>query len=52
MFCFPFLLDGGRPGWWCAQGAEAKVRVGAGLSLQLPLGSHTTTQPSSIEEEG
>ena len=25
---FSFLLDGGRPGWWCAQGDEARVKVG------------------------
>ena len=47
-----FLLDGGRPGWWCEQGDWARVKVGAGLSLLRQLGEHTTTQPSSIEEEG
>jgi phage gp46-like protein len=47
-----FLLDGGRPGWWCEQGDEAKAEVGADLWLLRRFRGHTTTQPSSIEEEG
>jgi hypothetical protein len=49
---FSFLLEGGRPGWWCVHGDEAKVEVGADLSHLRQLSRHTTTQPSSLEEEG
>jgi len=39
-------------GWWWAQGDGAKAKVGADLGVLWNLNSHTTTQPSSIEEEG
>jgi hypothetical protein len=52
MSSFSFLHDGGRRGWWCAQDDGVKVTVGGDLSLLLQFGGHTTTQPSSIEEEG
>ncbi|HEX7886206.1 MAG TPA: hypothetical protein VF474_09535 [Phenylobacterium sp.] len=47
-----FLLDGGRPGWWCSQDEEAEIKVGVDLILRRHLSGHTTTQPSFIEEEG
>ena len=47
-----FLLDGGRPGWWCEQGGEERTKVGADLGVLRRRGGLTTTQPSSIEEEG
>ncbi len=34
------------------QGGEAKAKVGARPLILGQLGGHTTTQPSSIEEEG
>jgi hypothetical protein len=41
-------------GWWCAQDDEAAAPFGADALLRpsLQLSGHTTTQPSSIEEEG
>jgi hypothetical protein len=41
-------------GWWCARGGEELPLVGAGALGRhtFQLGGHTTTQPSSIEEEG
>jgi len=39
-------------GWWWAQGDDVKTEVGADLGVLWVLNSHTTTQPSSIEEEG
>jgi hypothetical protein len=41
-------------GWWCGQGDEAKGFVGLRrpLTLSPRRSGHTTTQPSSVEEEG
>jgi len=39
-------------GWWWSRGDEEKAKVGADPSVLQRLSSHTTTQPSSIEEEG
>jgi len=39
-------------GWWWAQSDGVKTWVGADLSVLRQLSGHTTTQPSSIEEEG
>jgi hypothetical protein len=41
-------------GWWCSPKGEAEVSFGAGALRRhwLQVSGHTTTQPSSIEEEG
>ncbi|HEX7884964.1 MAG TPA: hypothetical protein VF474_03220 [Phenylobacterium sp.] len=44
-------MEEGRDGG-VRTGEEAKVEVGADLILRRHLSGHTTTQPSSIEEEG
>jgi len=49
----PFLLDGGRHGG-VGSGLSRRAGPGAGASSRqrFQLGGHTTTQASSIEEEG
>jgi hypothetical protein len=49
----PFLLDGGRAGDGGVRTVAAqKTRAGALPRHLRRGGGHTTTQPSSIEEEG
>ncbi len=40
-----FLLDGGRPGWWCERDDGAWAKVGAGPRKLRGLIRPTTTQP-------
>jgi len=41
-------------GWWCGYGKAGRALTGAGAlqGLSPDNSDHTTTQPSSIEEEG
>ena len=51
----PFLLEGGRVGDGgvaTTSGWRAPLGVGANLRACRGVSGHTTTQPSSLEEEG